>query len=357
MQACSLRLCTWGRGLAALGPGSLGLQPLHLLLVLLDGVLDPGIHHGLGEDPVLRGVRHGLAGRASTEAGQGPELPARAKVSPPQAPGPPGTSPRTREAGQPTLHAVSPTRSRFLGAVLLQGGVGVTLGQVGAEFAREWLAHTLPGQNTHSSRLRAHALLQYTRVPTHACSQVTCRPDLVPSLHHPPGSWPGLAPCVSQRLSKIRKPRGAWEATRPPCGAQSLALTAELPSARHRPQGTPGCRGATALTTEGGRSHSNSEGASGPPGPMPDTEQPGPRGLPLTGPTPSTKVPPETWTIETRPLPRSSAPSAQGSQPQTGAGTWVSHQSFGNRAQGGPLFLPSRSPLGDHGPPPFLLRH
>lgn len=117
------------------------------------------------------------------------------------------------------------------------------MGQVGAEFAREWLAHTLPGQNTHSSRLRAHALLQYTRVPTHACSQVTCRPDLVPSLHHPPGSWPGLAPCVSQRLSKIRKPQGAWEAARPPCGAQGLALTAELPSARYRPQGTPGCRG------------------------------------------------------------------------------------------------------------------
>lgn len=87
VQASSLRLCPRERGLAALGPGALGLQPLHLLPVLLDGVLDPGVHHGLGEDPVLGGIRHGLAEKESTEAGQGPELPAWGKVSQPQAPG------------------------------------------------------------------------------------------------------------------------------------------------------------------------------------------------------------------------------------------------------------------------------
>lgn len=59
----SLGPCTREQGLAALKPSSLSLQPLHLLLVLLDGILDPGIHHGLGEDPVLRGVCHGLVGK------------------------------------------------------------------------------------------------------------------------------------------------------------------------------------------------------------------------------------------------------------------------------------------------------
>lgn len=59
----SLGLCPGGQGLATLGPITLRLQPLHLLPVLLNGVLHPSIHHGLGEDPVLRGVCHGLAGK------------------------------------------------------------------------------------------------------------------------------------------------------------------------------------------------------------------------------------------------------------------------------------------------------
>ena len=80
------------------------LQPLHLLPVLLDGILNPGVHHGLSEDPVLRGICHGLAkkrvltqgtkGAARTGKGPGLRLPGdlvRAHQSP-------GT---TQPVGQP----------------------------------------------------------------------------------------------------------------------------------------------------------------------------------------------------------------------------------------------------------------
>lgn len=52
---------TWW--LAGLGIGSLYFKPLHLLLVLLNSILDSGIHHGLREDPILRGICHGLVGK------------------------------------------------------------------------------------------------------------------------------------------------------------------------------------------------------------------------------------------------------------------------------------------------------
>ena len=80
-RPCSGSPSTWKQGLAAIRPSSLRLQPLHLLLVLLDGVPDPGVHHGLGEDSVLRGIRHGLAGRERAEAGR-PEGLAAGKESP-----------------------------------------------------------------------------------------------------------------------------------------------------------------------------------------------------------------------------------------------------------------------------------
>lgn len=48
------------RWLARLKIGSLYFKPLHLLLVLLNSILDTGIHHGLCEDPIFRGICHGL---------------------------------------------------------------------------------------------------------------------------------------------------------------------------------------------------------------------------------------------------------------------------------------------------------
>lgn len=96
----SLRLCTWEWELAALRPGSFRLHPLHLLPVLLDGVLDPGVHHGLSEDPVLGGICHGLAGRESTEAGQGPGAACIGKGVPASdSQRPPGTRPLTLWTG------------------------------------------------------------------------------------------------------------------------------------------------------------------------------------------------------------------------------------------------------------------
>lgn len=69
-QASGLAGLLWTRvrGLASLEPGALQGQPLHLLLVLLYGILDPGVHHGLGEHPVLGGIRHGLQGRGQQPA-------------------------------------------------------------------------------------------------------------------------------------------------------------------------------------------------------------------------------------------------------------------------------------------------
>lgn len=55
-----------GRGPGRRGGEGLGLllpsQPVHLLNVLLHGVVDPGVDHGLRQDAVLRGVRRRLGG-------------------------------------------------------------------------------------------------------------------------------------------------------------------------------------------------------------------------------------------------------------------------------------------------------
>lgn len=57
------------RWLARLKIGSLYFKPLHLLLVLLNSILDTGIHHGLCEDPIFRGICHGLEGRGHRRRG------------------------------------------------------------------------------------------------------------------------------------------------------------------------------------------------------------------------------------------------------------------------------------------------
>lgn len=58
------RTC-WGAGLSI---GPLCVKPLHLLLVLLNSILHSGIYHGLREDPIFRGICHGLVGeRAQKE--------------------------------------------------------------------------------------------------------------------------------------------------------------------------------------------------------------------------------------------------------------------------------------------------
>lgn len=92
--------CTQGWGLASIWPGSLSLQPLHLLLVLLDGVLDPGVHHGLGEDPVLRGIGHGLEGEAALRQGT-----QRGCLRGEGVPDPPGLSGPVRRQDPATLQA------------------------------------------------------------------------------------------------------------------------------------------------------------------------------------------------------------------------------------------------------------
>jgi hypothetical protein len=86
--------------------------------VLLNSVLDTGIHHGLSEDSVLRGIRHGLAGKSTLEGGPAASLPAcTGSPQPPWAPahmGMPKLTGRPTAEDSPAQHTVTSVLCSFL---------------------------------------------------------------------------------------------------------------------------------------------------------------------------------------------------------------------------------------------------